>query len=819
MMPSLDELASAWQQEPTASLTVSLCALLGGAGTEALMETVGGWALAEHGDDVELLLAVGRMYARGGRLADAQIALALAGKADGRDPRPFEDLGHVLLLRGDAVRARQALHRALGLGGTHAAVPEWLEAASEFGDLQRTRGEAAVTAAIVARGLEWDDATTLRVAPAPAGAGAPPSSAGANGSEDGVGQPPEPGQGDERHPLTRLGCGADPAAPLRWERVARPRTAGVRVLLVATVTSAVVLVGAGLFATQVRASRVSRAAARAESLRLGLSTAPGDGARERSRELVQLFALDGGGAAVAAAWLEERVLGVLWAEEPPAGLWDAVARAQAAELPASRIAAGRIAARLSVDDVEGALELIGESGISGADDALYALMAGAALERRGDPRALERYLESTELEPTSIPARVLLVRLSLLERGTEASRRQLARLETELGDDLVVRALRRLAWAVDPERQGSSPPPRLTDEEGARLPRPLRFVRAYADAVLAADRGERATVAEQVATGLGVVSGPAELVAFGHVAARAGREGLARQAAVRVDAVAPDYRGLPALAARIALLRGRYADAVRATTVGAVPREVALVYGVEAYERLDPAGVTASLVALPESQVPDLEVSALRLAPAALAGTSPPEPEAVYDLGSTRVLWGDLVGVDCAIDAGRIDLARTLVRSWDGQAEERAPQAVRLARLARLAGKLELAVDYARRAMATGDSTPRAVIELVRALAEAGEGSAARRCLEDGAAQLTPALRTWLDVLVTRAESGPRAGLLRATRSELPPVVAPLTVRALAVRALVEVGDRRALAAFERLAQVHSEHPDVARSRTLLGRD
>ncbi len=53
------------------------------------------------------MLAVGRMHLDAGLLAEAQASLVAAGKANGRDSKPFRYLGEVLLRRGDAVRAER----------------------------------------------------------------------------------------------------------------------------------------------------------------------------------------------------------------------------------------------------------------------------------------------------------------------------------------------------------------------------------------------------------------------------------------------------------------------------------------------------------------------------------------------------------------------------------------------------------------------------------------------------------------------------------------------------------------------------------------
>ncbi len=825
-MPALEELAAAWRAQPGPEQTIALCAELRGSGSEALAAEVVRRALADHAGEVSVLLAVGCLQARRGWLAQAQTTLALAGKRGGRDPRPFAALGRVLLLRGDARRSLQALQRTLELGCADAGLAPWLDAASELEGLQQREGSAAVQVAVAARGLAWvEPATAPQAAPVRVIAWGE-ATVGAEEGRRGVAAGELAGTiaavpaFDGRCPPPVGGSGADSAeAEATWAPARRGDEPGARALLVAALASALVLTGGYLFAARVQARRTAFARAGAEVVRAQLRSRRAAEAGAGAPELRRLFELDGRHPDVIAAFLEERVVGSLWQAGPPVGLSEAVTRARAAGLPAPRVIAGRVAERLAAGDVAGARALVEEHDGTCLDDALYALASGAALERAGDARAVSRYRLATELAPDSLPARVLLARLGLLEGELTTARRAVARLAADRGDEPVSRTLSRLAWAVDPGRGEAPAPQRLTDDEHARLPPPLRSAPNLVEAVLALDRGDRARAAELIGEGLALAVDPAEVTAFGMVAVRAGQEPLARRAAWRVHRAAPEYPGLPALAARVALLRGRFADATLAVTTGAPARELALVLAVDAYERLDGAGVRAALAALPGLPARDPEAAALAVAPTALDGSGLPELDTLHDLVSPSDLWGDVLGVDLALDAGRVDLARALARAWPAHTEEQPPRAVRLARLARITGKPEAAVEHAARAVAAGDATPRAVVELVRALVEVGDASTARSSLRDHRAGVGPVLGDWLDVLVTRAESGGAGATVRAARCPLPPPDAPLLVQALAVRALAEAGDLRAAAATAALARRHPAHPDVVAAAALLRED
>jgi tetratricopeptide (TPR) repeat protein len=98
------------------------------------------------------MLAVGRMYLDAQLLTEAQTALVAAGKAAGRDARPFRYLGEVLLRRGDALRSEKVLARALQLGHSDPETRLWHDRAVVYVALQKRLGAGAV-ASEVARTL------------------------------------------------------------------------------------------------------------------------------------------------------------------------------------------------------------------------------------------------------------------------------------------------------------------------------------------------------------------------------------------------------------------------------------------------------------------------------------------------------------------------------------------------------------------------------------------------------------------------------------------------------------------------------------------
>lgn len=143
-MSALNELLSRWRQNPDAKSTIALCSYLGSAMHQQLVQEVGPSAERQHGRDLEVMLAVGRMYLDADLYQKAQNALVAAGKLRPRDPRAFRYLGEALLRRGDAVRAEKVFARALQLGLTDDDAKLWHDRAKVYRTLQGRIGTEAV---------------------------------------------------------------------------------------------------------------------------------------------------------------------------------------------------------------------------------------------------------------------------------------------------------------------------------------------------------------------------------------------------------------------------------------------------------------------------------------------------------------------------------------------------------------------------------------------------------------------------------------------------------------------------------------------------
>ena len=148
-MSALDELLRQWRSNPDADATVALCSFLGTSTREELIREVATSAETWHAEDGNVMLAVGRMHLDAGLLADAQAALVAAGRANGRDAKPFRYLGEVLLRRGDALRAEKVLARALQFSPNDPEARLWHDRSVFYSALQKRIGVEAVAAEVL----------------------------------------------------------------------------------------------------------------------------------------------------------------------------------------------------------------------------------------------------------------------------------------------------------------------------------------------------------------------------------------------------------------------------------------------------------------------------------------------------------------------------------------------------------------------------------------------------------------------------------------------------------------------------------------------
>jgi hypothetical protein len=601
-----------------------------------------------------------------------------------------------------------------------------------------------------------------------------------------------------------------------WQARRQPMVPGVWILATAALGSALLILGAYGITSRVRAGR----AARTTELVVTVERMHASGRTEQLRaaelELARLFELDATSPRVEDLWLENRALAALWYPETPIGVGDALRRVEGREPHPPPSALGRLIERFGAGDVAGARLLIPELDGAAGRIAPYQFAAGVVLEHAGDAGATVRYRRAVELDPEFAPAQVMLVRLALLERGAKPGRSAAPTLGPKLDEHPIGRCLRRLQWALDPSRDREPPLPPLAADELALLPRPLRPIPHLVDAVQAIGRQERERAVEQLEAGLALAETPAAITRFGFVALQAGDSGLAKRAALRVHDIAPGYPRLSLLASRIGLLEGRFGSAEEAVTVADATRQsLAVVHAVASYELVDDRGIELATDALGSTLGTDPELRAASLFLSVVRGEHYPESDQLEDLAVPSVLWGELLAVDSALDSGKLDLGRTLVRGWGERVRGLAPFSVRVARLARYTKDPQRAAEYASRALTYSDPSPRSLVEAVLARLALNQPQLARGILDEHPTALGP-YHSWLDVLVTQSEKTVANARLKSSRLPLPRTDASLALWVLTASALVTSGDPRAREVVDRLISEHPGHPElVAALRTL----
>ena len=840
-MGSFDDLLVAWRDGPDVETTLALCAAVQ---DETLAHEVLLVARSSFSHRSDVMLAVGRMLMRLDLFADAQTPLVLAGKVDPSDWRPFLELGRLLLRRGDADRGSQALQRALALGCPVEELAAWIAMAEELVTLQHSAGFGAVADEVEHRALPWpDDGSQVALGNDFVSQAAPTdppprnrertASPAAHPTESAPSVPstlssatsPAPdasfasslqGTRAQLDWLQRLGLVGAGDRGARWQSQRGTTAPAIWILGVAAVVSAFSILAAYGFTERVRAGRVASAAKIVSNVQRMHASGRVEEVRAAELELGRLFELDPNGPRVDELWLENRALAALWYPETPPGMSDALRRIEVRGSSPAHEVLGRIVQRFSARDVDGARQLLPRLDEYSAQSAICQLAAGVVLEHVGDPAAMGHYRRAVELDAELVPAKVMLARLALLERGAQPGRSAAPTLGQPLDDHPIGRCLRRLQWALDPTHERDPPIDPLRDDELALLPRPLRPMPHLVAALEAIGRNEHKRAAEQVGEGLALAETPAAITRLGVVALQAGDPQLARRAAVRVHEVAPEYPPLSVLAARIGLSEGRLNDAEAAVASANAAREpLAYVHAVASYELIDVHGVDVATKTLGALVRQEPELSALRLFRSVVQGDAYPETDQLQDLAVPSVLWGEVLALDSALDSGKLDLARTVVRSWGERAETLAPFAVRVARLARYSGEAKRAARFASHALLHSDPTPRSLIEYVWSRLALDEIEPARAILDTHRAVLGPYHR-WLDVLVTKREANVPTARVRSSRLPLPRADAPLALWVLAARALVETGDTRGPEVLERLSTQHSSHPELELARNLL---
>jgi tetratricopeptide (TPR) repeat protein len=529
------------------------------------------------------------------------------------------------------------------------------------------------------------------------------------------------------------------------------------------------------------------------------------------------FELDSRSRRAALDWLHERALVGIMKGSAEVAFEDAIARATEVGVPEPSFAFARVAAFLFQGDTAGAVGLFSKWDGPAANDAYYQLIAGATLERAGDPRALERYAAAVRLDPNLVIAQILLAQSTAID-GDPAKAADLAKqFRAKYADRPEGAALLALAWGRDPAR-GEQAPPEVAEviAHSDDLPLPLAAVPHALAAIAAIDKHGDAR--GEITKGLAVADGPGVASWMGSIALDARDEGLVQKAALLAVGFSAVYPPARVLAARVALLGGRFDQALKATEdMDPSMPDVVVVRAATAYERIDANALTLALDALNPDAKKLPFMNALVLAPDVLGGragqASGPK---VLEMSDDEAPWSDLVAMDLALDLGELDIADKIGASWKGS-EDKPLRALRLSRLARYQNKIDIADALSKTALDSGTVTPRTLVERVFVLVAKNKPQEVTALLARYPLVLGPSA-TWLGAYALASMNKISEAQGKISSLDPPPAAAALPARVIAAVALAAAKDRkRAVEYVKALLSTGIQDPDLVAAAVSLG--
>jgi hypothetical protein len=669
-------------------------------------------------------------------------------------------------------------------------------------------------------------------APAPARTPAPapvraPTPAPAFATASGAAPPPYPR--DVMDALAFAGIFEPPLSgaggPAAWDAAAKgPKRKGAPLLIGGMILFLGASTGTYFFYQHKRAGEHLQAEAILATVEAQLHASKADSLAGVEADLARAFALETRNARTAIDWARERAMVGLLKSGADVAFEDAMTRAKDLGVPEEKIAFARVASFLFQGDVAGAAAVLPRWDTAAVSDPWYQLVAGAVMERAGDPRARARYAAAAKLDPELVAARVALVRVTAFveaEAPVPGGAMRMAReLRASLPDRAEPVALVALAWGLDPRRE--DPPPEV-DAVTARLdelPSGLKFVPHATRALRAIGKHASDDARSALGLGLAAVETPAAAVWLGTIALELDDESLARKAALAAVQFSAAFEPARALAARVALIGGRLDEALKATEdLDAAAPDVAVVRAATAYERVDPDGVARALDALSPPARAFSFVGALGLANEVLAGKAA-DPSKLAAAVAVDAPWSDLVAMDSALDGGDIAAADRLALAWGAAAELLPLRAVRLARLARYEGRLEAADTLSTTALQRGTVTPRVLSERAFTLVARNRTNEVGPLLARYPLVLGP-LATWLSAYATAssgASDAASAAKGKTASIDPPPSSAPLESRVVAAAALGAMKDKKRGADYvKEVLATGSLNPDLVAAAVALG--
>ncbi|HEX3769790.1 MAG TPA: tetratricopeptide repeat protein [Polyangiaceae bacterium] len=610
--------------------------------------------------------------------------------------------------------------------------------------------------------------------------------------------------------------------PAAWDRPnLGPKRKGSGALVGGMVLFVAASVGTYVFYQHKRAGEHVQAEAILANVEKELHAAKPETLPQVEQELSQALQLESRSPRAALDWTIERALVGLVRSGEDIAFEDAMTRAKEVGVPEDKYAFARVASFLVQGDTAGAAAVLPRWDGPAAGNAWYQLVAGAALERAGDPRARDRYVSAAKLDPDLTLAQVGLTRVTAVSGDPQEGMKLAKELRIKLPDRAEPVALVALAWGRDPLREDAAPPPEV-DQVKARaeeLPTGLKFVPPAVAALSALDKHAADDVRAAIQKGLTASTAPGPAVWLGTIALQLGDEALARKAALAALQLSAAYEPARALAARVALLGGRLDEALKATEdLDPTSPDVAVVRSASAYERLDADGAARGFEALPADVRKQPFAAALATAPEVLNGHVVLDPAKLLALAEDDdAPWSNLVAMDMALDGGDLASADKIAAAWGKEAEALPLSAIRLARLARYENRLDAADALSQAAMASATVTPRLLIERVFVLVARSRAADVGPLLAKYPLVLGP-LATWLSAYATASNGQVDAAKGKTASIDPPPASAPLEARVAAAAAFGAMKDRRRGGDYVHEAlQTGSLDPDLVSAALALG--
>ncbi len=535
----------------------------------------------------------------------------------------------------------------------------------------------------------------------------------------------------------------------------------------------------------------------------------------------QVFEIDSRSPRAAIDWLRERALVGLLNGGKDIAFEDGTNRAVEVGIKEENFSFAQLGGFLFQGDTAGGAALLPRFDQASANDAWYQLLAGATLERAGDPHSIERYATAVKLDPDLFIARVALTRTVAIDGDPQKAVELAKDIRTRYPDRAEGLALMALAWARDPTRTDQAPQEandaltRITE-----LPVGLLAIPHAVAAVRALDKHDLDLAKAEVNAGLLVADGPGIASWLGSIAIATGDEPLARRAALVAVQFSAVYAPARVLAARVALLGDRLDEALKATEeLDAASPDVAIVRGAVAYEQGDADGLARALDALAPDARKLPVLAPLALGQDALAGREKTiTADRLSQLADDDSPWADLVAMDVALDTANLAAADKIATAWGKPTDGTPPlRALRLARLARYENRLDDADTLSATAVSSGTVTLRSLTERVFTLAARDKAGDATPLLAKFPLVLGP-IATWLSAYAAAANGQMDAARAKASAVDPPPDLAPLPAKMIAGAALGKMGDRRRGPSYvHALIDAGAINPDVAAAANAFG--